>query len=100
LLCKDALIWPFAFFLSFLFFVFFVIVYYLKTSSSTWKECKNVHRVDLKLMLKSIFVSPDGKPYIMTMKIYLISVSVSDVSLEQAGSELSSRDFISGLAVV
>lgn len=51
-------------------------------------------------MLKSIFVSPDGKPYIITMKIYLISVSVSDVSLEQAGSELSGRDFISGLAVV
>lgn len=52
------------------------------------------------LMLKSIFVFPNGKPYIMTMKIYLISVSVSDVSLEQAGSELRGRDFISGLAVV
>lgn len=51
-------------------------------------------------MLKSIFVPPDGKPYIITMKIYLISVSVSDVSLEQAGSELRGRDFISGLAVV
>lgn len=48
-------------------------------------------------MLKSIFVPPDGKPYIITMKIYLISVSVSDVSLGQAGSELTGRDFISGL---
>lgn len=51
-------------------------------------------------MLKSIFVPPDGKPYIIMMKIYLISVSVSDVSLGQAGSELRGRDFISGLAVV
>lgn len=45
-------------------------------------------------MLKSIFVSPDGKPYIIMMKIYLISVSVSDVSLVQAGSELTRRDFL------
>lgn len=51
-------------------------------------------------MLKSIFVPPDGKPYIITMKIYLISVRVSGVSLERAGSELRGRDFISGLAVV
>lgn len=36
------------------------------------------------MLKKSIFVSPDGKPYIITMRIYLISVSVSDVSLEQA----------------
>lgn len=48
----------------------------------------------------SIFVPPDGKPYIITMKIYLISVSVSDVSLEQVGSELGGRDIISGIAVV
>lgn len=51
-------------------------------------------------MLKSIFVPPDGKPYIVMMKIYLISVSVSDVSLGQVGSELGGRDFIGGLAVV
>lgn len=52
------------------------------------------------LMLKSIFVFPNGKPYIIMMKIYLISVSVSDVSLEQTGSELRGRDYISGFAVV
>lgn len=51
-------------------------------------------------MLKSIFISPDGKPYNITMKIYLISVNVSDASSQQAGSVLRGRDLISGLAVV
>lgn len=46
-----------------------------------------------------VFVFPNGKPYIITMKIYLISVSVSDVSFSQAGSELRGGDFISGFCV-
>lgn len=46
-----------------------------------------------------VFVFPNGKPYIIMMKLYLISVSVSDMSFSQAGSELRGGDFISGFCV-
>lgn len=71
-----------------------VLVYDLKTSSSTWKECKTFdQQVNFNLNIKKgwffcfvcVFVFPNGKPYIIMMKIYLISVSVSDVSFSQAG---------------
>lgn len=46
-----------------------------------------------------VFFFQNGKPYIIMMKIYLISVSVSDVSFSQAVWKLRGGDFSSGFCV-